>query len=265
VLNRYFIKLSFKGTQYHGWQSQPGKITVQGELYNALQLILDEKINITGAGRTDSGVHAFNYIAHFDSESLENKSIPGIVHKLNRFLSKDIIIHDIFPVDKNTHSRFDAISRTYHYMVSSSKNPFLDEFSLYYPQDLDIIAMNKACEILIKNKDFASFSKLHGNNKTTICDVREAEWRRLNPDLLVFRISADRFLRNMVRAVTGTMLKIGSHKIPLHSIQEIIDKKDRGAGGTSVIAKGLFLSEIRYKNIIFPENKMHLLNQVFFF
>ena len=125
--------------------------------------------------------------------------------------------------------------------------------------------MNKACVILLNNKDFASFSKLHGNNKTTLCDVREAEWRQINPDLLVFRISADRFLRNMVRAITGTMLKIGTHKLPVNALKEIIAKKDRGAAGTSVNGKGLFLTDIRYKNITIPENKFHLLNESFFF
>jgi tRNA pseudouridine38-40 synthase len=264
-LNRYFIKLSFKGSNYKGWQSQPDNITVQGELTNALQLIQKEKICLIGAGRTDSGVHAINFIAHFDSGSLEKKNTANLVKKLNRFLPGDIIIHDIINVNPDAHSRFDAISRTYHYLISSSKNPFLDEFSLHYTQSLDLDAMNRACEVLLIHNDFASFSKLHGNNKTTLCEVREAEWRQINPDLLVFRITADRFLRNMVRAITGTMLKIGTHKIPVYAMNEIIKKKDRGAAGTSVNAKGLFLTEIRYKNIQMPENKSYLLNESFFF
>jgi len=264
-MSRYFIKISFKGTNYQGWQAQPGKTTVQGELINALQLILNEKVCLTGAGRTDSGVHALNFIAHFDCESLEKKSISNIVNKLNRFLSRDIIVHIIVPVKNESHSRFDAISRTYHYLISTSKNPFLEDFSLYVPQILDVDAMNRACQVLIANKDFASFSKLHGNNKTTLCDVREAEWRQVNPDLLVFRITADRFLRNMVRAITGTMLKIGAHKIPVSELQEIIEKKDRSKAGTSVSAKGLFLTEIRYENVSLPESSFHLLNESFFF
>jgi tRNA pseudouridine38-40 synthase len=265
LLNRFFIKLSFKGTKFQGWQVQPGKTTVQGELNNALQLILNEKICLIGAGRTDSGVHALNFIAHFDSESLGGKNTVFLVNKLNRLLSKDIIIQDIIPVKTEAHSRFDAISRTYHYLVSTSKNPFLEEFSLYFPQNLDIEAMNRASKILLAHKDFTSFSKLHGNNKTNICDLSKAEWRQVYPGILVFRISADRFLRNMVRAIVGTMLKIGTHKIPVSDLEEIIEKKDRSAAGTSVKGKGLFLTNIRYKNIKLSENKYHFLNESFFF
>jgi tRNA pseudouridine38-40 synthase len=264
-MKRYFIKLSFKGTNYEGWQSQPGKVTVQGEVKKALELILGEKICLVGAGRTDSGVHALNYMAHLDSESLENKSVSDIIHKLNRFLSKDIVIQDIIPVDKNAHARFDAISRTYHYVIATSKNPFLDDYSLYHPQILDVSAMNRACEILLINKDFASFSKLHSDNKTTICDIREAEWRQINGDILVFRITADRFLRNMVRAITGTMLEIGSGKIHFNEMQGIIDKKDRSAAGLSVKAKGLFLTDIRYQNLDVPKNSYQLFNDSLFF
>jgi tRNA pseudouridine38-40 synthase len=264
-LSRYFIKLCYKGTNYQGWQSQPGKTTIQGELSNALQLILNEEIILVGAGRTDSGVHAMNYIAHFDSETLEKKNLENIINKLNRFLHHDIFILDILPVNNQAHARFDASSRTYHYLISRIKNPFLDEFSLFFPQSLDIEAMNKACHILLLNKDFASFGKLHGNNKTTFCNVHEAEWKQINPDLIVFRISADRFLRNMVRAITGTMIKIGTHKIHSNEMQTIIDKKDRSEAGTSVKGKGLFLTEIRYNTIQMPENKYHLLNESFLF
>lgn len=262
---RYFIKLSFKGSRYQGWQSQPGKDTVQGELCNALHLILKENICLVGAGRTDSGVHALNYIAHFDSEYLQNINTNNLVNKLNRFLNEDIVIHEIKCVENEAHARFDAISRTYHYLISASKNPFLKDFSLYHPQVLDIDAMNAACRILLKYKDFASFSKLHGNNKTTLCDLREAEWRQINPDLLVFRITADRFLRNMVRAITGTLIKIGAHKIPVQAMEEIIQKKDRGAAGSSVSGKGLFLTDIRYQKVEMSENRNTLLNESFFF
>jgi tRNA pseudouridine38-40 synthase len=238
---------------------------VQGELSNALQLLLKEKVCLTGAGRTDSGVHAMNYIAHFDSDSPEIEDPKNLVYKLNRFLPGSIIVHNIFQVDKESHSRFHAVSRTYHYLVSTSKNPFLEDFSLYFPQSLDIESMNRACEILIKYKDFESFSKLNGNNKTTICDVSEAEWRKINPDLLVFRIRSDRFLRNMVRAIVGTMLKIGTHKIQVNKMDEIIESKERSSAGTSVQGKGLFLTDIKYKDISIPENSHHLLNESFFF
>jgi len=264
-LNRFFIILSFNGTNYQGWQSQPGKTTVQGEVGKALQILLNEKTCLIGAGRTDSGVHALNYVAHFDSESLEIKSLQNLEHKLNRFLGRDIIIHQIIPVESNAHARFDAISRTYHYLISTKKNPFLNDFSMYHPQNLDLDLMNKACEVLLTNNDFASFSKLHGNNKTTICDVREAEWRQVNSDLIVFRITADRFLRNMVRSVVGTMLEFGTLRVRNSSLQSIIDKKDRSAAGTSVTGKGLFLTDIRYKNIVLPESRFYLLNESFFF
>ncbi len=264
-MKRYFIILSFKGTNYQGWQMQPRKITVQGELINALQLVLREKISVTGAGRTDSGVHAINYVAHFDSEILEINDVPELVNKLNRFLHHDIIIHGIIPVQENAHARFDATSRTYHYLVSTGKNPFLFDYSLYHPQKLDIHAMNTACEILTQYKDFASFSKLNSNNKTTICDVREAEWRQINSDLLVFRITSDRFLRNMVRAITGTMIKIGTKKISPASLHEIIEKKDRKAAGSSVKGKGLFLTDIKYKDITLSRSNTYLFNEMFFF
>ena len=264
-MKRYFIKLSYNGSNYQGWQSQPEKKSIQAEVRNALHLILKEEIVLTGAGRTDSGVHAQNYIAHFDSGSPGKKNTDDLVHKLNRFLPKDILVHDIFEVPAECHARFDAVSRTYHYLISRTKNPFLEDFALYVPQELDVEAMNKACSILMHHNDFASFSKLHGNNKTTICDLREAEWRWVNSDLLVFRITADRFLRNMVRAITGTMLRIGTHKIPVSELESIIIRRDRSAAGTSVAAKGLFLSEIRYKNIPLPENSYHLLNESVFF
>jgi tRNA pseudouridine38-40 synthase len=250
---------------------QPGKATIQSELSNALELILNEKVCLTGAGRTDTGVHAINYIAHFNSETLETKDLIALEYKLNRFLSWDILIQEIIPVENGAHARFDAISRTYHFLISTKKNPFLHDFSLYYPQKLDIDIMNSACTDLLTNSDFASFSKLHGNNKTTICDVREAEWRQVNPELIVFRITADRFLRNMVRSIVGTMLGIGTLRdrnplrVPIPSLQSIIDKKDRSAAGTSVNGKGLFLSDIGYKNINFSPNKYHLLNESFFF
>jgi len=264
-LSRFFIILSFKGTNFHGWQSQPGKTTVQDTVKNALQQILQEEILLIGAGRTDSGVHAMNFVAHFDSGKIISKEIPDVVYRLNRFLSYDIIIHHLIPCEDASHSRFDAISRTYHYLVSTGKNPFLYDYSLYYPQKLDISVMNEASKILLVNNDFASFSKLHGNNKTTICEVREAEWRQVSSDLLVFRITADRFLRNMVRAIVGTILGIGSLRDRIPYLQEIIDKKDRSASGTSVDGKGLFLTDIRYKNISLPEHRNYFINESFFF
>ncbi len=264
-MNRFFIILSFNGSTFQGWQAQPGKVTIQGEIKSALKKILQEEICVIGAGRTDSGVHALNYVAHFDSEKLDKLDIIDIVYKLNRVLPYDIVIHDIIPCNSNAHSRFDAISRTYHYLISRTKNPFLDDFTLYYPHVLNIDLMNEAGKILLQNTDFTSFSKLHGNSKTNICDVREAEWRQVNPELIAFRITADRFLRNMVRAIVGTMIQIGSLKESASSMQRIIDEKDRSASGISVSGKGLFLTDIKYQNIQLPEKKNFLLNESFFF
>lgn len=263
--NRFTIKISFKGTAYQGWQAQPGKFTVQGVLGNALKHLLKEDICLTGAGRTDSGVHAFNYIAHFDSEKISDKDGPGLTSKLNRFLPKDILVHGIAIANPGFHSRYDAISRTYHYLVSQSRNPFLDEYSLFYPKPLDLEAMRAGCLILLKNDDFTSFSKLHGNNKTTICVISDCDWKQIQPGLLIFRITSDRFLRNMVRAIVGTMIRIGTHKIQAEDLQAIIDSKDRSSAGSSVAAKGLFLTEIKYSKTVAEGNGLSLFNENFFF
>ncbi|MCB9000050.1 MAG: tRNA pseudouridine(38-40) synthase TruA [Bacteroidales bacterium] len=263
-MKRFFISLSFKGSNFQGWQMQPGKSTVQGELDKALEILLGEKTGLTGAGRTDSGVHAINYIAHFDSNKLENKNIPGLIFRLNRIIPHDITIHHIEAVKETSHARFDAISRTYHYLVSLSKNPFLQDYSLYLPKKPDLEAMNKTCKILLEYKDFESFSKLHGNNKTFICDLQFAEWKQINSELLVFRITSDRFLRNMVRAIAGTLLNIGAGKLPPQAIREIIEKKDRGAAGHSVKAKGLFLTDIKYRDIHIPKSGSSLLSADYF-
>jgi tRNA pseudouridine38-40 synthase len=264
-LSRFFIHLSYKGTSYEGWQSQPGKSTVQGILSTALKTLLKEEISVTGAGRTDTGVHALNFFAHFDSTLLKRENTEKLVFRLNRILPADILVFDVIPSADEAHARYDAVSRTYHYLVTREKNPFLSEYSLHYPHNLDMEAMNMACSILKKHSDFASFSKLHGNNKTTICHVTEAEWREIYPGLLVFRITADRFLRNMVRAVTGTMLRIGSGNIPFSELETIILKKDRGAAGTSVRACGLFLSGIKYKDPGLQRTGNVLLNDKIFF
>ena len=243
---RYFIKLSYKGTNYHGWQYQPNAISVQEELEKAFSLILREKIAITGAGRTDTGVHAKNFIAHFEfDKELSLEQIKDLIYKLNSYISKDLAIHNIYPVDAQMHARFDAKERTYQYFITTTKNPFTTESAWHVHGKLDMDKMNQACDILKKHTDFGSFAKLHSDNKTNICDLMEAHWE-FRDELLVFTIKADRFLRNMVRAIVGTMVDIGQGKTSLEEFQEIIESKDRNQAGRSVPGYGLFLVKIQY-------------------
>jgi tRNA pseudouridine38-40 synthase len=243
---RYFIKLSYKGTHYHGWQYQPNAISVQEDLEKAFSLILRENISITGAGRTDTGVHAKNFIAHFEIEKeLNSKQLKELIYKLNSYISKDIAIHDIYRVDDNMHARFDAKERTYQYFITTTKNPFTTESAWYVHGNLDVNKMNLACEILKEYSDFGSFAKLHSDNKTNICNLMEAHWEFKN-ELLVFTIKADRFLRNMVRAIVGTMVDIGQGKTSLDKLRKIVESRDRNQAGRSVPGHGLFLVEIKY-------------------
>ena len=243
---RYFIKLSYKGTNYHGWQYQPNATSIQEELEKAFSLIMREEIAITGAGRTDTGVHAKNFIAHFETETnLDANQIKELIYKLNSYISKDLAIHNIYHVDARMHARFDAKERTYQYFITTTKNPFATESAWYVHGKLDVDKMNKACEILKKYTDFGSFAKLHSDNKTNICDLMEAHWE-VKDELLVFTIKADRFLRNMVRAIVGTMVDIGQGKTSLDELRSIIESKDRNKAGRSAPAQGLFLTEIKY-------------------
>lgn len=250
MYQRYFIQLSYKGTNYHGWQIQPNAITVQEVLTKALSTILDEKIEITGAGRTDTGVHANFFIVHFDSLKTCLHQDPKILYQINSFLPKDIAIQKILRVQNNSHARFDAISRTYHYFIHQSKDPFLIESSYYLPQQLDVELMNEACKHLLNYKDFTSFSKLHTDVKTNNCDLIKALWTQ-EDDNLKFTITADRFLRNMVRAIVGTLIDVGKRKLSLNEFIQIIENKNRSDAGVSVPAHGLFLANITYDNRIF--------------
>jgi len=243
---RYFIHLSYKGTNYHGWQSQTNAHSVQSELEHALSIILNEEIATTGAGRTDTGVHATNFFAHFDSQNYETIAQDiDVVLKLNCILTTDICVYDIKLVADNAHARFDAKQRTYKYFVNTKKNPFNTEFSTYIPYALDMDAMNEAAQILFEYTDFMSFAKLHSQTKTNNCRIIYAKWEATS-DGLVFTISADRFLRNMVRAIVGTLIDVGRGKITANDMRQIIEQKNRGKAGTSVPAKGLFLTEILY-------------------
>jgi len=244
---RYFICLSYSGTHYHGWQVQENARTVQEELNRALSVLLKEEIQTVGAGRTDAGVHARNYIAHFDSENLA--FLPerlDIVYKLNCILPDDVCVHSVVPVQDTAHARFDASLRIYKYYIHRKPNPFAHEFSVYIPYNLDITKMNEAAAKLFEYDDFTSFARLHSDNKTNICKVLQAVWEEVE-DNLIFTIAADRFLRNMVRAIVGTLLEVGRGKITVDDFVQIIERRERGAAGTSAPAKGLFLEEIRYE------------------
>jgi tRNA pseudouridine38-40 synthase len=247
---RYFILLSYKGTNYHGWQIQPNAISVQEVLVKAFSTILREDIEITGAGRTDTGVHAINYIAHFNSTYQNIHLDKKFVFKLNSYLPKDIAIHNIKYVKNDAHARFDAMSRTYNYYIHQEKDPFLLESSSFIPQTLDIEKMNKAANLLLDYTDFTSFSKLHTDVKTNNCKILEAYWKQENHKI-VFTVKADRFLRNMVRAIVGTLLEVGRHKITIGDFIKIIESKDRSNAGVSVPSQGLFLSSIEYPEHIF--------------
>jgi tRNA pseudouridine38-40 synthase len=247
-LHRYFIYLSYLGTGYRGWQVQPGKTTIQGTLENALSIILQEKIACTGAGRTDTGVHARFFVAHFDTVKPGLEKQDSFIFRLNRFLPAEIAANQIRRVNINSSARFDAISRTYEYTITRSKNPFLKDTALFMHGNLDVESMNLACKHLADYKDFTSFSKLHSDVKTNNCTISEANWIT-SGDLLIFRITADRFLRNMVRAIVGTMIEIGKGAIEPGSIRDIIEARDRSRAGKSVRGEGLSLV-----NIVYPDN-----------
>jgi tRNA pseudouridine38-40 synthase len=247
---RYFIFISYRGTSYHGWQIQPNSITVQKILDEALSVVLNEKITTLGAGRTDTGVHAMFFCAHFESTIQDITHAKNLTYKLNSYLPNDISVTTIKKVLPDANARFSAISRTYTYYISHLKDPFSENTSWLVHNDLNISVMNKACGVLLNNSDFTSFSKLHSDTKSNICKIYEAGWVQ-RENLLVFTIKADRFLRNMVRAIVGTMVDIGSGKTTLKEFGEIILAKDRCSAGKSAPAKGLFLTDIEYPEEIF--------------
>jgi tRNA pseudouridine38-40 synthase len=250
ALTRYFIFISFKGTSYHGWQMQPKAITVQKILDEAISMILGEKISTTGAGRTDAGVHAQVFCAHFDSLNPDLAKRKNLIFRLNRFLPDDISVTGIRKVLADANARFTAISRTYKYFVTRLKDPFNDYSSWFIHGDLDIETMNKTSKILLNHSDFTSFSRFHSDNKTNLCKIYDAGWE-ISGNMLVFTIRADRFLRNMVRAIVGTMIEAGRGKIDTTDFERIIVLKNRSSAGMSAPAKGLFLTAIEYPEEIF--------------
>lgn len=251
---RYFVYLAFNGTAYCGWQIQPDAPSVQQTLQEALFTFLRQKIEVTGAGRTDAGVHAAEMVAHFDLP--EPKDCDWMKNKLNGILPSDIAVKKIVQVIPEAHARFDAVSRTYKYYIHLTKSPFERDFSLRQIGSLDFELMNDVAKLLLDTSDFTSFSKLHTDTKTNICKVTEAYWQELGDDRWVFTITADRFLRNMVRAVVGTLLMVGKGQISKQDFAEIIEKRDRCAAGDSAPARGLFLEKVKYPSALFLDNNI---------
>ncbi len=241
---RYFIQFSYDGRNYHGWQVQPNAHSVQAEINHALSTILRQEIITTGAGRTDAGVSAKMMWAHFDYTC----EIDGVQlsYKLNRFLPEDIAIQRIVLVADDAHARFDATARTYHYFIYQDKNPFYRDFATRFNGPIDFDLMNKAASLLLNVIDFTSFSKVHTDTKTNNCRVQIAEWKQVDEDLWRFEITADRFLRNMVRAIVGTLIEVGRGRMTLSQFEEVIARKDRCAAADSVPGNALFLVDIQY-------------------
>lgn len=245
---RYFIYLSYDGARYHGWQIQPNDISVQEVLNKALSTLLREPIEVTGAGRTDAGVNASLMVAHFDCQQATDNG--QLTYRLNKLLPPDIVIHKIQQVKDDAHARFSATSRTYHYYIITEKSPF-EPYAYRFPQPLDFDKMNEAAKTLFDYIDFTSFSKLHTDVKTNNCHIITARWEQLSPIKWQFTITADRFLRNMVRAIVGTLLDVGRGVLTIEQFREIIEKKDRCSAGTSVPGNALFLADVTYPEEIF--------------
>ncbi len=247
MTRRYFIQLAYKGTNYHGWQIQNNAKTVQGTLNKAFSTVLREKIEVIGAGRTDTGVHASFFVAHFDTQ--QQLDTKALTKKMNSFLPADIAIHKIFEVKHGLHSRFDAISRTYKYFIHLKPNPFINDLSFYLYWKPDVDKMQQAADTLFEYKDFKAFSKAHSGVKTYICEIYKAQWN-VDNDKLVFTIKANRFLRNMVRAIVGTLLEVGKGKLNVDDFRRIIEIRDRRAASVSAAPQGLYLTNIEYPDSI---------------
>ena len=244
---RYFIQLSYDGTAYHGWQIQPNGESVQETLQGALTTLLRTKTEVVGAGRTDAGVHARMMVAHFDTETSLNPSMTGdLVYKLNKLLPHDIAVQRIWPVTDDMHARFSATSRTYQYYIHTRKSPFLRQCSWLVTFPLDFGRMNEAAQVLLQYEDFTSFSKTNTDTKTNLCHITEAYWREEAPQRWVFTITANRFLRNMVRAIVGTLVEVGRGRMTVEEFRQVIEQRDRCSAGESVPAQALFLVNVGY-------------------
>ena len=246
---RYFIELSYHGKMYHGWQIQPNENSVQETIEKALSILLRDEITVVGCGRTDTGVHASQFFLHFDINKAIDKE--KLKFRLNSFLPKDIAIFQIIEVNDTAHARFDAIARSYVYRISVEKNVFLTDSSLQMSNtNLNVKMMNEAAKLLLNYKDFKCFSRSKTDVRTYDCDISQAFWKK-EDKLLVFYVTADRFLRNMVRAMVGTLLKVGQLEMSLDDFVAVIESRDRTKAGASVKAKGLFLSKVDYPEEIF--------------
>lgn len=248
---RYFFRLAYNGRNYFGWQEQPDQPSVQTVLTDCLQKLLRQNIKLTGCGRTDTGVHARVYYAHADlKESTALSDKARFLGRLNSFLPSDIVVYDYFEVAPEAHARFDAISRTYKYYVGIQKDPFCSTTVLpMYGQKLNMALMQQAANLLLSTEDFTSFSKLHTQTNNNLCKVSQAVWTEEGHQL-VFTITANRFLRNMVRAVVGTLIEVGREKLSVEDFAHIIQQKDRCSAGQSVLAQGLFLHDVQYPYIV---------------
>ena len=248
-MQRYFIYFSYDGAAYHGWQVQPNAVTVQQVLEEALATLMRVPVPLVGAGRTDAGVNAECMVAHADFPC--EVDAAHIVYKLNRLLPPDIAVSDLRRVKDDAHARFDAVSRRYCYRVVTAKSPFSRRYAMRVPKDIDFDAMNSAAALLGEYTDFTSFSKLHTDVKTNNCKVIHAAWRRVGENEWVFEIEADRFLRNMVRAIVGTLLLVGRGKLDIDGFRKVIENKARGEAGDSAMGEALFLVGVEYPDTIF--------------
>lgn len=248
---RYFITLSYDGSAYHGWQIQPNGVSVQETLQKALSTLLRTSIEVVGAGRTDTGVHAAMMVAHFDFPTPEEDSgqpldCAQLAYKLNKILPPDIAVQEVKPVADDMHARFSATRRTYHYFVHLRKDPFRRSYSWQLYGDIDFCRMNEAAKVLLEYRDFTSFSKVNTDTKTNECTITEARWDELEPGVWRFSITANRFLRNMVRAIVGTLIEVGRGKLSIEDFRRVIEQKNRCSAGESVPGNALFLVDIKY-------------------
>jgi tRNA pseudouridine38-40 synthase len=248
---RYFLEIAYKGSLFHGFQEQEGVMTIQGEVNRVLKDLLGHEIDSVGSGRTDTGVHCRKQFMHFDTTK-EIVDTANFIYRLNRILPMDILVKQIFPVRDELSARFSASSRSYEYHITRVKNPFLLDLAYFYPMPrLDVNKMNEATKILFKYNDFEAFSKVHTEVMHFICHIKEAKWEEEANDKLVFYISADRFLRGMVRAIVGTLLDIGKGKISIADFEKVIESKDRRKAGQAVPPQGLYLVDVSYPSSIF--------------
>lgn len=249
-MQRYFIYLAYDGTNYHGWQIQPNGTSIQEQLMKALSTFLQQEIEVVGAGRTDAGVHAELMVAHFDWAGHPLDEVQ-VADKLNRILPQDISVYEVRRVKPDAHARFDAISRTYKYYITTRKSPFGRQYRYRLHGTLDVDKMNEAAQTLFEYTDFTSFSKLHTDVKTNNCKIYQARWIQQDKDTWVFVVQADRFLRNMVRAIVGTLLEVGKGKMDIDGFRKVIEQKNRCVAGTSVPGNALFLVDVAYPDELF--------------